>query len=60
MSAYRLVAKHIDAAVLEAETQSISPEVVARNLVSLEHIPSVRNREGFPCGLKCDSNCWLE
>jgi hypothetical protein len=35
MSAYRLVAKHIDAAVLEAETQSISPEVVARNLVSL-------------------------
>lgn len=35
MSAYRLVAKHVDAAVVEAETQSISADVVARNLVSI-------------------------
>jgi hypothetical protein len=35
MSAYRLVAKHVDAIVAEASTQSISPDVVARNLLSL-------------------------
>lgn len=35
MSAYRLVAKHVDAVVAEAATQSISTDVVARNLLSL-------------------------
>ena len=35
MSAYRLVAKHVEAAVAEAATQSISQDVVARNLVSI-------------------------
>ena len=35
MSAYQLVAKHVEAAIAEAATQSISADVVARNLVSL-------------------------
>ena len=33
MSAYALVAKHVAATLAEAATQSISPDVVARNLV---------------------------
>jgi len=33
MSAYALVAKHVEATLAEAESQSISGDVVARNLV---------------------------
>jgi hypothetical protein len=33
MSAYTLVARHVAATLAEARTQSIAPDVVARNLV---------------------------
>lgn len=34
MSAYALIAKHVDAALAEAASQSISADVVARNLLA--------------------------
>jgi hypothetical protein len=46
MSAYQLVAKHVEAALLEAETQSVSADVVARNLLSLA--VDIFRREGRP------------
>ncbi|HEX2886453.1 hypothetical protein [Vineibacter terrae] len=46
MSAYALVAKHVAATLAEAATQSISPDVVARNLV-LEAV-RIFKQEGRP------------
>jgi nucleoside diphosphate kinase len=34
MSPYELVSKHVNAALAEAASRSISPDVVARNLVT--------------------------
>ncbi|TWT05049.1 hypothetical protein [Reyranella sp. CPCC 100927] len=46
MSAYALIAKHVDAALAEAASQSISADVVARNL--LAEAVRIFKQEGRP------------
>jgi hypothetical protein len=46
VSAYELVARHVTAALAEAATRSIAPDVVARNLMS--EAVRIFKREGRP------------